>query len=162
MLIGAVPREELPDELQAVFDRNEELVGNTDFIQAAANAPEVLDWYLTSFYGQIFHGGRVDPRIKELVRLRLARTHGCALCNALDTLDALGAGIDERAVEAIGAWPEPIADVHFDEREIAALRYADQMALQNMDGHSTRSSTASCGAGSPTRRSSSSGSRWPC
>jgi AhpD family alkylhydroperoxidase len=135
MLIGAVPREDMSDELATIFDRNEELVGNTDFIQAAANAPEVLDWYLTSFYGRIFHGGRVDVRIKELVRLRLARTHGCALCNALDTLDALSAGIDRRAVDAVGAWPEPVESVHFDEREVAALRFADQMALQNMDGH---------------------------
>jgi AhpD family alkylhydroperoxidase len=135
MLIGAVPREEMSDELRAIFDRSAELVGNTDFIQAAANAPEVLDWYLTSFYGRIFYGGRVEPRIKELVRLRLARTHGCAMCNALDTVDALAAGIDQRAVDAIGAWPEPVDEVHFDEREIAALRFADQMALQNMDGN---------------------------
>jgi AhpD family alkylhydroperoxidase len=138
MLIGAVPPEEMQDELRAIFDRNDELVGNTDFIQAAANAPEVLDWYLKSFYGQLFHGGRVDVRIKELVRLRLARTHGCALCNAVDTLDTLRAGVDPRAVEAVTAWPEPIDVAHFDEREIAALHFADQMALQNMDGHLDR------------------------
>lgn len=135
MLIGAVSREQMPVGLRSVFDRNQELIGNTDFIQAAANAPEVIDWYFGSFYRQIFYGGRVDVRIKELVRLRLARTHGCALCNAGDTLDALAAGIDPRAVDAVTAWPEPIEPGHFDERESAALRYADQMALQNMDGH---------------------------
>jgi hypothetical protein len=69
----------MADELAAIFDRNEQLVGNTDFIQAAANAPEVLDWYRTSFYERIFSGGRVDMRIKELVRLRLRGLTG-ALC----------------------------------------------------------------------------------
>lgn len=135
MLIGAVPREQMADGLKAIYDHNERLIGNTDFIQAAANAPEVIDWYFSSFYGRVFHGGRVDRRIMELVRLRLARTHGCALCNAGDTADALEAGIDQRAVDAIGAWPEPIDPTYFSDAEHAALRYADQMALQNMDGH---------------------------
>jgi AhpD family alkylhydroperoxidase len=135
LLIGAVPREEMSDELKAAFDHNQELIGNTDFIQAAANAPEVIGWYFDSYYKQIFYGGRVDVRIKELVRLRLARTHGCALCNAGDTLDALAAGIDPRAVDAITSWPEPVDPTWFDERELAALRYADQMSLQNMEGH---------------------------
>ena len=135
MLISAVPREQMTDSFKEMFDRNEELIGNTDFVQAAANAPEVLDWYFDSYYREIFYGGRVDVRIKELVRLRLARTHGCALCNAGDTRDALAAGIDPGAVDAITAWPEPIDPTHFDQSELAALDYADQMALQNMEGH---------------------------
>jgi len=135
VLIGAVSREEMSDEHRAVFDHNLKLIGNTDFIQAAANAPEVIGWYFGSFYEQIFYGGRVDVRIKELVRLRLARTHGCALCNAGDTLDALESGIDPRAVDAVTSWPEPVDPACYDERELAALRFADQMSLQNMEGH---------------------------
>jgi alkylhydroperoxidase family enzyme len=75
-----------------------------------------------------------SSRIKELVRLRLGRTHGSGLCNKWNTNDALEAGFTWEAVDAVPAWPEPVDPSHFTDAELAVIRYADQMALQNMDG----------------------------
>ena len=47
------------------------------FLAAGANAPELVEWYYESFYAQLFYGGRVETRLKELVRLHLSKTHGC-------------------------------------------------------------------------------------
>ncbi len=51
--------------------------GEAEFIEVGANAPEVLDWYFNSFYKRVFYEGRVDVRTKELLRLKLSKTHGC-------------------------------------------------------------------------------------
>jgi alkylhydroperoxidase family enzyme len=133
MEFNAVARDEMSERLQALYDVCAE-IGDTQFIQAGANAPEVLDWYFDQFYKQLFYGGRVDVRIKELVRLRLGRTHGCGLCDRWNTNDALEAGFPSEAVDSVTSWPEPIDPTNFTEAELAAIRYADQMALQNMDG----------------------------
>jgi len=134
MQFNAVARDDMSEFLQQVYDRSAE-VGDTQFIQAGANAPEVMEWYFQDFYKRLFYEGRVDLKVKELVRLRLTRTHGCALCNKWDASDALEAGIAPAAVDAVTAWPEPVSDPsQFTPAQLVALRYADQMALQNMDG----------------------------
>lgn len=135
MLIEAVPRERLSEDLQAVYDMAVERVGDTDFIQAGANAPELLDWYFNSFYAKVFYGGRVPARTKEIVRLRLSKTHGCAFCNKWNSVDARDHGVTDDEIDALVPWPEDIDAASFSPSERAALRYADQMVLQNMDGY---------------------------
>jgi alkylhydroperoxidase family enzyme len=135
MLIRAIPREDLPEELVPVYDLCVERAGDTDFVQAGANAPEVLDWYFNSFYRRVFYEGRVDVRIKEIVRLRLSKTHGCAFCNRWNTIDARSVGVEQDVIDGIRFWPDAPDAARFTDRELAALRYADQMVLQNMDGH---------------------------
>ncbi len=48
-----------------------------DFGQVLATSPRLRDWYLKSFYGGVFAAGNLPRRLKELVRLRLSRRHGC-------------------------------------------------------------------------------------
>lgn len=74
-----VPRDELSPELAALHDRLTKEEVDARFVEVGANAPELLDWYFNSFYGQIFYDGRVDARTKELLRLKLSKTHGCYL-----------------------------------------------------------------------------------
>ncbi len=73
------PRDELTPELAALHDQLTKEGVEPRFVEAGANAPELLDWYFNSFYGTVFYGGRVEPRIKELLRLKLSKTHGCYL-----------------------------------------------------------------------------------
>lgn len=137
MLLNAVPRDELAAPLQQVYDSAEQTAGDTDFVQAAANAPELLDWYFNDFYARVFYGEdtRVSVRVKEIVRLRLAKTHGCALCNRMDTAAALEAGLTQEQCDALVPWPEAVDDRLFESDELAALGFADQIVLQNMHGH---------------------------
>jgi AhpD family alkylhydroperoxidase len=129
-----VPREQLPAPLQAAWDRAQQLHGDTTFIEVFGNAPHVLDWYGQDFYQKLFYGGRVDRRIVELVRLRLANVHGCAFCNRADTVAALEAGIGQGQIDALGDYEYG----PFSERERVALALADVMALTNPKAYVTR------------------------
>jgi alkylhydroperoxidase family enzyme len=135
MLINAVPREEMTEDLQSVYDHLATTAGDTKFAQAGANAPEVFDWWTSRFYEELYRSGRVDPRIKEVVRMRLSKAHGCALCNRLNTYDSLAIGIDQETIDAIGIWPDEPDSELLTEADLAAIAYADQMIIQNMDGH---------------------------
>ena len=72
-------REELAPDMAALYDECMREAGDARLIEVGANAPELLDWYFNSFYKRVFYEGRVDVRTKELLRLKLSKTHGCFL-----------------------------------------------------------------------------------
>ena len=72
-----VSRDQLPDELLELYDASMGEAGEAEFVEVGAHAPELLDWYFNSFYKRVFYEGRVDVRTKELLRLKLSKTHGC-------------------------------------------------------------------------------------
>jgi len=78
MGLRLVQEHEMGDTLRSLYRRSVERTGDATFIQSAANAPELLQWYYNEFYGKLFYGGRVETRLKELVRLKLSKIHGCA------------------------------------------------------------------------------------
>lgn len=109
------------------------LHGDTTFIEVFGQAPHVYDWYLKDFYGKFFYSGRIERRVVELVRLRLANIHGCAFCNRSDTLAALAGGVQQAQIDALGDYEHG----PFSEREKGALALADVMALTNNRGRIT-------------------------
>ena len=129
-LIKGVPKEEMTKNIQDDFDTAMTIRDDATFMQIAANAPEVYDWYKDSFYGQIFYGGRVDTRTKELLRLRLSMTHGCAFCNKGNRVAAKKAGVTETQSTMIMNEDASC----FDAKDKAVLRLADQIVLTNMNG----------------------------
>ena len=129
-----LPREQLPPQMQKSFDGSQHILGDTTFVQVFGNAPHVFDWYMQDFYEKLFYKGRIDRRILELVRLRLANIHGCAFCNKFDRIEALGAGVPEAQIDALPDYENG----PFTEREKAALALADVMVLTNPKGHITK------------------------
>lgn len=125
-----IARDDLPDALAPLWDRAMRDRGEADFIEVAANAPEVMEWYYDSFYARIFHGGRVARPIKELARLKLSTLHGCAFCNRGNEKAALEAGVTQAQIDALDRVAAPL----FDAREQAVLRLCEEMALSNMSG----------------------------
>jgi AhpD family alkylhydroperoxidase len=72
-----------------------------------------------------------DPRLRELVRLRVSQLNGCAYCVDLHSQDARRAGEDERRIAALPVWREsPL----FTRRERAALTFAEAVTLLALDG----------------------------
>lgn len=132
-LLRRVPRDQLPPVMQTAWDNARRDAGDATFIEVSGNNPAVFDWYLEEFYGKLFHSGRIDRQILELVRLRLANVHGCAFCNKGDTAQALAAGVPRQQIEALADYEQG----PFDEREKAALALADVMVLTNPRGHLT-------------------------
>ncbi|MDX2143440.1 MAG: carboxymuconolactone decarboxylase family protein [Rhodospirillaceae bacterium] len=130
-----LPREKLPAHMQPAWDGARTMHGDTTFVEVFGHAPHIYDWYLQDFYKKVFYSGRIDTKIVELVRLRLANIHGCAFCNRSDTAAALKAGVPQVQIDALADYERGL----FSDREKAALALADVMVLTNPKGHVTAS-----------------------
>ncbi len=123
-------RAALPAAMQPAWDTAMARHGDATFVEVLGQAPEMYAWYYHDFYEKVFRSGRIDRRVAELVRLRLANIHGCAFCNRNDRIAALEAGLTEAEIEALPAYETgPFTDA-----EKAALALADVMALTNPKG----------------------------
>ena len=73
----------------------------------------------------------VDPRLRELIRVRASMVNGCAYCIRLHTGDALAAGESQDRLFALAAWEEsPL----FTPRERAVLRFTDAVTILRPGG----------------------------
>jgi len=118
----------LPPFLKAMHDgAKPEEWGVKNTARAFASHPELLQSYL-SFYIPMHKNvgvGLVEPRLKELVRLRIATLNGCVTCRSA-RLDP--EHVSER--EAATGVDAPDGEA-FSPRELAALRFAERMALDH-------------------------------
>jgi AhpD family alkylhydroperoxidase len=68
----------------------------------------------------------IDPRIRELVRIRASQLNGCAYCIDMHTKDARAIGETEQRIYALSAWRET---PFFTDRERAALAFAETVTM---------------------------------
>ena len=125
MGLRLIQEHEMDDMLRPLYRKAIERVGHATFIQSAANAPELLKWYYKDFYEKIFYNGRVEVRLKELVRLKLSKIHGCAYWNRSNTVSAKQQGITDQELEGLDEYES----YPFSPREKAALRLAERLSL---------------------------------
>jgi AhpD family alkylhydroperoxidase len=65
----------------------------------------------------------IEPRLRELVNLRISQINGCAFCIDMHWADLIKQGADARHLNAVAGWRE--AARFFSERERAALNWAE-------------------------------------
>ena len=123
-------RDELPAHMQTAHDRSMELHGDATFVEVLGSAPHMFNWYMDDFYKKVFYGSKIPKRVVELVRLRLANIHGCAMCTRADKIGAKAAGVSDAEIEALPTYENG----PFSEAEKAALALADVMVLTNPNG----------------------------
>ena len=68
-------------------------------------------------------GSKLEPRLTELVRLRVSQINGCAPCMDMHAADLLRQGVDPRHLYTVAGWRE--ARQFFSPRERAALAWAE-------------------------------------
>ena len=68
----------------------------------------------------------IDPRVRELVRIRASQLNGCAYCIDMHTKDARAIGETEQRIYALSAWRET---PFFTDRERAALAFAETVTM---------------------------------
>ena len=68
----------------------------------------------------------LDPRLRELVRIRASQLNGCAYCIDMHTKDARAIGETEQRLYALPAWRET---PFFNARERAALAFTESVTL---------------------------------
>src|SRR5205814_10461478 len=64
----------------------------------------------------------IDPKLRELVRVRASQLNGCAYCIDVHTRDARAIGETEQRLYALPAWRET---PFFTDRERAALSFTE-------------------------------------
>ena len=65
----------------------------------------------------------IDPRLHELVNLRVSQINGCAFCMDMHTAQLTKQGVDPRHLHTLAGWRE--AHRFFSPRERAALAWAE-------------------------------------
>jgi AhpD family alkylhydroperoxidase len=68
----------------------------------------------------------IDPRLRELLRIRASQLNGCAYCIDMHTKDARALGESEQRIFALPAWKET---PFFTPRERAALAFTESVTL---------------------------------
>ena len=68
----------------------------------------------------------IDPRLRELIRIRASQLNGCAYCIDMHTKDARAIGESEQRLYALPAWRET---PYFSTRERAALAFTESVTL---------------------------------
>ena len=66
----------------------------------------------------------IDPRLRELIRIRASQLNGCAYCIDMHTKDARAIGETEQRIYGLGAWRET---PYFTARERAALAFTESV-----------------------------------
>jgi AhpD family alkylhydroperoxidase len=114
-----VARDQIPDFLEPQVSRLEGLGADTTFHRFMSASPGTARFYWEHFYAQVFAGGTLPIRVKEVARLALAALSGCTFCRAGDVDSALTAGLTQEQVDGVLALdPTTLPD---DERAAFAL-----------------------------------------
>lgn len=126
--VEPLAREAIADpEMRELIAQSEALgVPDDLFPRIAARSPELAKPFMRALL--MSHAeGNVDHRLKEIIRILLARFAGDKYFAALRSRKAREMGLDEERIEA-GCSDYEDSDL-FTEAEKCALRYADQMYL---------------------------------
>jgi alkylhydroperoxidase family enzyme len=128
--VSPLPLEEIRDaELLELIRRGEELgVPDSFFPRVLARVPGHAKALLRALL--VSHAeGNVDHRLKEIIRVQLARIAGDPYFAGLRSARARAAGLDEGRIEAAGIRFED--EPRFSAAEKWALRYAREMYLNS-------------------------------
>ena len=88
--------------------------------------PELLDAFF-KFYAQVWAPGELDTRVKDLARMKIARTVGCRMCQNTRFKVAQGATTEEDYLDIDDFENGPYTDA-----EKAALRYVETFCVGAM------------------------------
>ena len=66
----------------------------------------------------------IDPKLRELIRIRASQLNGCAYCIDMHTKDARAIGETEQRIYGLAAWSET---PYFTARERAALAFTESV-----------------------------------
>lgn len=78
--VSALPFPAIDAELQAIMREYDAELGGSEFVRVFAHAPEVFKSFIRFYFPLITETrGRIDMRLTELVRLKVAEINGCQL-----------------------------------------------------------------------------------
>ncbi|MGE5498190.1 MAG: carboxymuconolactone decarboxylase family protein, partial [Syntrophothermus sp.] len=75
--------------------------------------------------------GKLEPKLRELIKIRASQINGCAHCLDMHTKDAIAIGEDPQRIYVLSAWREA---PFYSQRERAALAWCEALTLLPMNG----------------------------
>lgn len=96
-----------------------------DFDSHAATFSQAMS-HLENAAGKELDRAKIDPLMRELIRLRASQINGCAYCIDMHTKDARAKGETEHRLYTLNAWRETD---FYTERERAALAFTESVTL---------------------------------
>lgn len=80
---------------------------------------------------RVVEGSTLEPKLRELIKLRASQINGCAYCVDMHTKDAQAIGEDAQRLHLVAVWREaPV----FSARERAALAWTEALTLLPQTG----------------------------
>jgi AhpD family alkylhydroperoxidase len=119
--LAPVPVEQWDEDLKKLVRGEEASDYDKSTLGVMAHAPKLLRAMMT-FQGALARYGQLSPKLRELVRLRVAFHNQCRSCMAVRYQSAIDDGLTEGLVCSLEK-PEEAPDLT--PREKAALAYAD-------------------------------------
>jgi hypothetical protein len=78
--VSQVPFEQVDPQLQDVMREYDNELGGSEFVQVFAHAPEVFKTFISFYFPLVTQTrGRVDMKLTELARLKVAEKNECNL-----------------------------------------------------------------------------------
>lgn len=74
---------------------------------------------------------KLEPKLKELIKIRASQINGCAYCLDMHTKDARSIGESEQRIYVLAAWRETS---FYSPRERAALAWCESLTLLSQAG----------------------------
>ena len=96
-----------------------------DFDQLAAGFGRAMGQLDRAATKELDQAG-IDPKLRELIRVRASQLNGCAYCVDMHTKDARAVGETEQRLYALPVWAET---PYFTRRERAALAFTESVTL---------------------------------
>ena len=79
----------------------------------------------------IVEKSKLEPKLKELIKIRASQINGCAYCLDMHTKDARAIGESEQRIYVLAAWREA---PFYSPRERAALAWCESLTLLSQTG----------------------------
>jgi AhpD family alkylhydroperoxidase len=80
---------------------------------------------------EVVEQSTLEPKLRELVKLRASQINGCAFCVDMHTKDALASGEDQQRLNLVAVWREAPG---FSSRERAALAWTESLTQISQTG----------------------------
>lgn len=126
--LRSLPLDEFDPELRAMLNADQKSERELRPMSIRAQHPELAKAYVR-YTATVNRHAVLSPRLRELVRLRIAFHNQCRSCMAMRYADAVDAGVTEDLVCSLEK-PHEAPDLSAAER--IALRYADLMATNHL------------------------------
>jgi AhpD family alkylhydroperoxidase len=126
--ISRIEPEDWDPELRTAFKPHERTPLENGLMRYFAHRPDLAKG-LASFSGSLKRNRRLDPRLVELVRLRIAFHNQCRSCMAIRYTDALDAGLTE---DLVCSLEKPYEAPDLTEAERVAIRFGELMASNHL------------------------------